>query len=294
MRLRRRSSVERLRVDRELADVPVAVTDIRPTRGWVGPHLRELWRYRELFYFLVWRNVKIRYKQTFIGMSWAVIQPFVTMVVFSIFFGALAKIPSDGIPYPIFSFCGLLPWQLFATGVRQSSNSLIGNAALVTKIYFPRLLIPSSAVLTGLVDFAIAFVVLVGMMLFYGFIPTWQAAWLPVFLLVAMATSLGIGMWLSAISVRYRDVQHIVGFVTQMWMFATPVIYPTSLFRGRWSFVLTLNPMSSVVEGFRWALLGSGQAPSRSLGVACGVAVTLLVSGVFVFRRAERSFADFI
>ena len=270
------------------------VTVIRPSKGWRFLDLKELWRYRELLYFLVWRDLKVRYKQTLIGGAWAIIQPFFTMVVFSLFFGRLANIPSDGVPYPIFSYTGLLPWTFFANGMNQASNSLVGNANLVSKVYFPRLLIPLSAVFTGVVDFALAFIVLIGMMLYYGIYPTWSALLLLPFLLLALVTSLATAVWLSALGVEYRDVRYVVPFLTQLWLFATPVIYPSSLLHGPWKILLGLNPMSGVVEGFRWALLRSGNPPGGMFGVSVLAAFLLLVSGAFYFRRMERTFADVI
>lgn len=269
-------------------------TRIEPSRGWVSLKLGELVAYRELLYFLVWRDIKVRYKQTALGASWAVIQPFFTMVVFSVFFGTLAKVPSDGVPYPIFSFAALVPWTFFANALTQSSNSLVGSANLIKKVYFPRLTIPIASVVGGLVDFAIAFVMLLGMMVYYGMVPTAQVIWLPVFILLAVATSLGVGLWLSAMNVKYRDVKYIVPFLTQLWMFATPVAYPSSLLSEPWRTVYGLNPMAGVVEGFRWALLGSGQRPGAMMAVSAVAALLLLVSGAFYFRRMEKSFADIV
>jgi lipopolysaccharide transport system permease protein len=269
------------------------VTVIRPSRGWVSLQLRELWAYRELLYFLTWRDLKVRYKQTVVGATWAVIQPFLTMVVFSVFFGRLANIPSDGLPYPVFSFAGLLPWGYFANALGRSSNSLVGSAHLISKVYFPRLVVPISSVLSGLLDFAIAFVVLLGLMQFYGIRPTPAALLLPLFLLLAMITALGVGLWLSALNVRYRDVGYVVPFLTQLWLFATPVVYPSSLLPEPWRTVYGLNPMAGVVEGFRWALLGS-TPPGPMLALSTLVSLALLVSGGFYFRRAERTFADVV
>jgi len=272
----------------------VEVTFIRPSKGWRFLNLGELWRYRELLYFLVWRDLKVRYKQTVIGAAWAIIQPFFTMVVFSLFFGRLANIPSEGVPYPIFSYTGLLPWTFFANGMTQASNSLVGNANLISKVYFPRLLVPLSAVFTGVVDFALAFLVLIGMMFYYHVSPTWSALWLLPFLLLAFVTALGTALWLSALNVEYRDVRYVIPFLTQLWLFATPVIYPSSLLHGPWKILLGLNPMSGVVEGFRWALLRSGSAPGGMFGVSVLAAFLLLASGAFYFRRMERTFADVI
>lgn len=269
------------------------VTVIEPSRGSSTLKLSELWEYRELLYFLIWRDIKVRYKQTTLGAAWAIIQPFTTMVVFSMFFGGLAKIPSEGIPYPIFSYAALLPWTFFANGMRHASNSLVGSAHLITKVYFPRLVAPLSSVLAGLLDFAIAFVVLLGMMLFYEVPPTGAMIWLPPFLLLALVTALGVGLWLSALNVRYRDVGFVVPFLTQVWLFATPVAYPSSLLSEPWRTLYGLNPMVGVVEGFRWALLG-GNPPGPMLGLSAIVAVLLLVGGAYYFRRMEKTFADVV
>jgi lipopolysaccharide transport system permease protein len=269
-------------------------TVIGPDRRRLGLDLRDLWTYRELFFFLVWRDVKIRYKQTVIGAAWAVIQPFFTMVVFSIFFGVLAKVPSDGVPYPVFSYCGLLPWTFFSNGMTQAANSLLGNATLISKVYFPRVLIPLSAIVTGLVDFGFALCVLVGMMLFYRIHPTWHIVWLPVFLVVSFIVALGAGLWLAALNVRFRDIRFVVGFVISFWLYATPVIYPSSLLGGRLASLVGLNPMSAVVEGFRWCLLGIGIGPGHMLLVSLGFSMFLLASGAWYFRRVERTFADVI
>ena len=266
---------------------------IRPSRGWVSLNLRELWEYRELFYFLVWRDVKVRYKQTALGAAWAIIQPFMTMVVFSLFFGRLAKMPSDGIPYPIFSYTALLPWNYFAQSLSRSANSLVGSANLIRKVYFPRLVVPLSSVLSGLIDFAIAFVVLIGMMLYYGIQPTAATLLLPLFLLLAMVTALGVGLWLSALNVQYRDVRYVVPFLTQFWLFATPVVYPSSLLPEPWRALYGLNPMVGVVEGFRWALLGANP-PGSMMAVSVLVSLFLLISGAFYFRRMEKTFADVV
>lgn len=283
--------------DDERQDAAVAedypVTVIEPSRGWVALKWRELWEYRELLYFLIWRDIKVRYRQTVLGAAWAVIQPFFTMVVFSIFFGRLAKIPSDGIPYPIFSYTALLPWSFFANGMRQASNSLVGSANLITKVYFPRLVAPLSKVLSGLLDFAIAFVVLLGMMLFYGVRPTAAMIWLLPFLLLSLVTALGVALWLSALNVQYRDIRYAVPFLTQFWLFATPIAYPSNLLPEPWRTLYGLNPMVGVVEGFRWALLGS-HPPGPMLGLSAAVAVLLLVSGAYYFRRMEKTFADVV
>jgi len=267
---------------------------IKPTKGWASLQLKDLWEYRELLYFLVWRDIKVRYKQTVLGAAWAIIQPFFTMVVFSLFFGKLAKMPSDGVPYPLFCFTALVPWTLFSNGLSQSSNSLVGSAHLITKVYFPRLVIPISSVLSGTLDFFISFVVLLGLMALYGIFPTGNILWLPLLILFAFVGSLGVGMWLSALNVQFRDVRYIVPFLTQIWLFATPIAYPSSLLSEPWRTIYGLNPMVGVVEGFRWALLGSDTAPGPIVIVSSMVALFLLVGGAFYFRRMEKNFADLV
>ncbi len=265
---------------------------IRPSKGWVSLNLGDLWRYRELMLFLAWRDISIRYKQTVLGAAWAILQPFFTMVVFSVFFGMLAKVPSDGLPYPVWSFCALIPWQLFAYSLTESGNSLVANQNLITKVYFPRVVIPIAATLGGLLDFVIAFVVLIAMMLFYHISPT-SAIWsLPLFILLAIITALGAGLWLSALNVEYRDVRYTITFLIQFWMFLTPIAYPSSLVPARFRLLYGLNPMAGVVQGFRWALLGSEQAPGLMTGVSVVIAIALFFSGLAYFRRMERSFAD--
>ena len=267
---------------------PETVTWIRPSRGWGLPDLGELWRYRELIYFLIWRDVKVRYKQTALGAAWAVIQPLATMGVFSVFFGNLAGVPSDGVPYPLFALAALVPWTFFSQGLIQSSNSLVGSQNLVSKVYFPRLAIPLAAVLAGLVDFLVAFALLLAALAFYQIVPggsEGRVIWLPLFLLLALVTSLGVGLWLSAWSVRYRDVRYLVPFLAQLWLLATPVAYPASLLSEPWRTVYGINPMAGVVEGFRWALLGTETGPGPLVLVSAGVALVLLVSGLAVFRR---------
>ena len=274
------------------SDVPVIV--VKPSRGWVSLKLNELWHYRELLYFLTWRDIKVRYKQTVLGAAWAIIQPFFTMVVFSLFFGKLAKVPSDGIPYPIFAYAALVPWTFFANGLSQSSNSLVDNANMLKKVYFPRLVVPLSSVISGVVDFILAFTVLLGMMLFYGIYPTINVLWLPFLLLLTLTTSLGVGLWLSAMNVQFRDVRYTVPFLTQFWLFATPIAYPSSLLSEPWRTLYGINPMVGVVEGFRWALLGTDTAPGPIILVSSLVAVALLVSGCFFFRKMEKTFADVV
>jgi lipopolysaccharide transport system permease protein len=268
------------------------VLRIEPSRGWVSLRLGELWEYRELLYFLVWRDIKVRYKQTALGAAWAILQPVLTMVVFSVFFGRLAKVPSDGIPYPVFALAALVPWQLFAYSVSESTNSLVVSQNLIKKVYFPRLVIPVASVLAGLVDFAISFVALVGLMTYYGIRPTAAIAILPLFILLAVASALCVGLWLSALNVQFRDVRYTIPFLTQFWMFVTPVAYPSSLIPGKWRTVFGLNPMAGVVEGFRWALLGKATSLGPLLAVSIGVVVVLLFGGLVYFRRMESTFAD--
>jgi lipopolysaccharide transport system permease protein len=253
-----------------------------------------LWEYRELLYFMAWRDIKVRYKQTVLGAAWAIIQPFFTMVVFSIFFGRLAKVPSDGLPYPIFAYAALVPWTFFANGLNQASNSLVGSANLIKKVYFPRLVVPISSVISGVVDFVLAFAVLLGMMLFYGILPTVNILWLPFFVLLIFVTALGVGFCLSALNVQFRDVRYTVPFLTQFWLFATPIAYPSSLLSEPWRTLYGINPMVGVVEGFRWALLGTDTAPGPIIIVSTVVALVLFVGGAFYFRRLERSFADVV
>lgn len=271
-----------------------SLTVIRPATGWIGLGLAELNEYRELLFFLVWRNVKVRYKQTVLGAAWAVLQPLLTMVVFTIFFGKLAGLASDGLPYPLFSYAALVPWTFFATGLTTSSNSLVGSQNLVTKVYFPRLVIPIAAVLSGLVDFVIAFALLVAMMVYYGIYPGWNVLWLAPMLLLAVATALGTGLWLSAMNVRFRDVRHVVPFLTQTWLFATPIAYASSEVPETWRLAYGLNPMTGVVEGFRWALLGVETRPEPMIAVSSLAAIALLTSGAYYFRRMEKSFADLV
>jgi len=269
-------------------------TVILPPRAWAGLRLKELWEYRELVWFLVWRDVKVRYKQTVLGAAWAILQPGLTVVVFSLFFGRLARMPSDGLPYPIFSFTALVPWTLFAFGLTQATNSVVGSQQLITKVFFPRLAIPLAAVLSGIVDFAMAFVVLLGMMVYFGIEPTRHIVWIPLLTGLALVTALGAGFWLAALNVQYRDVRYVLPFVTQLWLFATPIAYPASLLHEPWHTVYGINPMAGVVEGFRWALLGGGTAPGPMTAVSAIVSVLLLLSGAYYFQRMERMFADVV
>lgn len=270
------------------------ITIISAARGWVPLNLAELWEYRELLYFLAWRDIKVRYKQTVLGIAWAILQPFLAMVVFSVFFGKLAKMPSDGVPYPIFAYCGLLPWQLFAHALTESAHSLVANERLITKVYFSRLVVPLATVCVGLIDFGIAFVILLAMMVAFHIVPSWVVLTLPLFLMLAVAAAVAVGLWLSALNVRYRDVRYTIPFLVQCWLFATPVVYPSSLVPGPWRVLYGLNPMAGVVEGFRWSLLGTGQSPGPMLIVSVAVVVAGLLGGLYYFRRAEKTFADVV
>lgn len=256
--------------------------------------LAELWDYRELFYFLTWRDIKVRYKQTAFGAAWAVLQPFLTMVVFSLFFGSLAGIPSGGVPYPVFAFAALVPWTFFATAVALAGNSLVEQERILAKVYFPRLIVPAAAVLACLVDFAIAFVVLLVMMLVYGIVPTAAILTLPFFVLLAALTALAVGLWLSALNVLYRDVRYVIPFLVQLWLFISPVAYPSSLVPEPWDAVYGLNPMAGVIDGFRWALLSEAEPPGPLLAVSVVTIAALLAGGLLYFRRMERSFADVV
>ncbi len=270
------------------------LTLIKPSRGWAALDLRELWVYRELVYFLTWRDLKVRYKQTLLGAAWAVLQPFLTMVVFSIFFGDLAKVPSDGIPYPIFAYTALLPWQLFTKALQDASRSLVSSSHMITKVYFPRVILPLASILAGVVDFFVAFIVLLGMMVYYQIAPTSRVFILPLLLLLTLITALGVGLWLSALNVLYRDINYIVHFLTQFWMFITPIAYPASMIPEKWLPLYALNPMTGVVEGFRWALLNRGDFPSLLIGISTVVSMIVLISGMFYFKRMERQFADMV
>jgi lipopolysaccharide transport system permease protein len=291
---------------------------IEPSTGWVSLKIKELWEYRELLYFLTWRDIKVRYKQTTLGAAWAIIQPFLTMVVFSLFFGRLANVPSDGLPYPIFSYAALVPWTFFAQGMTQSTLSLVNSSNLLKKVYFPRLVIPISSVLAGVVDFILAFIVLLGMMIYFGinpftvqipfplfthsslpigpviYVANFNFLWLSYFFLLAFVTSLGVGLWLSAMNVQFRDIRYVVPFLVQIWMFITPIAYPSSLLGEPWRTLYGINPMAGVVEGFRWALLGTNTAPGPIIIVSSVVAILLLVTGAFYFRRMEKTFADVV
>lgn len=276
----------------DTAQAPVTI--IRPPRGWVPIDLHGLWTYRELLYFLVWRDIKVRYKQTVLGVAWAIIQPLFMMIILTLFFGILAKVPSGDVPYPLFSYTALLPWTLFAGSVTRASVSLVQDANLIRKVYFPRLLLPFASILSPLVDFAISFLVLIGLMFYFGYHPAVAMLWLPLFLILELMLALGIGLWLSAINVQYRDVTHIVPFLIQLWMFASPIIYSSNFVPARFQVAYgILNPVAGIIEGFRWAILGT-EPPSFILAPSVAIIIVVLVSGAFYFRRREKAFADII
>jgi len=288
-------------IDPQHADSKMAVDPedrkafaVREPQMGISLRLRELYEYHELIYFLIWRDLKVRYKQTALGVAWAILQPFLMMVVFTLIFGRFAKVPSDGVPYPIFSFVALLPWQLFANALSNSSNSLVNNSNLITKVYFPRMILPLSSVIGGLVDFFLAFLVLSGMMIYYGVTPTSAALTLPLFILLALATSFAVSLWLSALNVQYRDVRYTIPFLTQFWLFLTPIAYPTSIVPEKWRLIYGLNPMAGVVEGFRWALIGTSSLDWHVITASVTIVVALLVGGLVYFRRKEKIFADII
>ncbi|OLE54041.1 MAG: phosphate ABC transporter permease [Acidobacteria bacterium 13_1_20CM_3_53_8] len=266
---------------------------IRPAKGWGGFNLRDLWAYRELLYFLTWRDIKIRYKQTILGVAWAIIQPLFAMLMFTLFFGKLAKMPSDGIPYPVFAYAGLLPWTFFSNAVTNSGNSLVGNSNLITKVYFPRVIIPGAAVCAGIVDFLIASTILLGLMFYYGIALTWSFLIFPLLMVITTLLALGVGMWVSALNVKYRDIRYALPFLIQLWMFATPIIYPLNIVPERFRWVMLINPLSGLVEAFRATLLGR---PFNwvEIGLACLITFALLAYSFYVFRRMEKSFADVV
>jgi len=273
-------------------NIPISIYE--PTHGWLSLRLGELWHYRELLYFLTLRDIKIRYKQTALGVAWAVLQPLITMVIFSVVFGELANLPSDGIPYPVFSFAALLPWGLFSGALQRAGTSLVSNSNLITKVYFPRLVIPFSAVAAGLIDFSISFIVFLGLMFFYKISFTWLIFTIPFFVILALLTALAVSLWLSALNVQYRDVQHMIPFLIQAWMYASPVAYSLDLIpTGPWRIIYGLNPLSGVIQGFRWALLG-GNPPDELMIISIAIVLLLLVSGLFYFRRMEKTFADVV
>jgi lipopolysaccharide transport system permease protein len=277
-----------------IPDQEEEITYIKPSKGWGSLNLRELWIYRELIYFLTWRDLKVRYKQTALGAGWAVLQPVLSMIVFTIFFGQLLNVPSEGVPYPIFSYAALLPWGVFAKALNDTGRSLVSNRAMLTKIYFPRMVIPLASVFSSLADFLIAFVVMLGLMYYYQIAPTSNIWTLPLFLLLAVITALGVGLWLSAMNVLYRDIGYMIPYITQLWFYLTPIVYPASKVPEQWQFFYALNPMIGVVEGFRWALLGTADAPSPMIAVSAFISMALFVSGMFYFRRMERTFADMV
>ena len=267
---------------------------LKPTKGWLPVDFNELWRYRELIYFLTWRDIKVRYKQAVLGIAWALLQPLLTVLILTVVFGILLQTPSQGLPYPLFAISALLPWQLFANALQRSSISLVGNANLITKIFFPRLAIPLSSVMAALVDFGVSFFVLIGMMVYYRYMPGWNILLLPVIILFALLTALSVGLWLSAINVQYRDVQHMVPFIVQVWMYASPIVYPIDIIpEGIWRTLYGLNPMVGVIQSYRWALLG-GDQPDATMLISIVVVIILLVSGVYYFRRMEKTFADIV
>lgn len=274
--------------------IPRRKTVIVPSRGWISLNLKELWQYRELLGILAWRDVSVRYKQSIVGIGWAIIQPVMTMIIFTIIFGKFAKLPSEGIPYPVFTYCALLPWNYFSRSLSDSSDSLVGSAHLVTKIYFPRIILPVSKVFAGLIDLSIAFVILLGMMVWYRMIPTVGIFFLPVFILVAMLAALGVGLWFTALNVLYRDVKFVVPFLVQFWMYASPVAYSTSIIPDRWKWVYGLNPMVGVVEGFRWALLGKSAPFFSMFLIPILIIFFVLISGLYFFKHMEKTFADII
>jgi len=271
------------------------VVVIKPSKGWVGLRLKDLWVYRELVYFLTWRDLKVRYKQSVLGVLWAILKPFMTMVVFTIFFGNFAKMPSDGVPYPIFAYTATLPWELFASAMSVASRSMVSSGSMISKIYFPRLIVPLASVMSALVDFFIGFIILIGMMIYYKIIPTIATLWLPLLILLALVTALGVGFWSSALMVRYRDVGYLMPFLTNIWMYITPVVYPASMIPEKWRLIYYLNPMTGVVEGFRYALLGTTQSISTGMVLlSAAISLIILVTGLFYFRRMEKQFADMI
>jgi lipopolysaccharide transport system permease protein len=270
------------------------VLRIVPPRGWLDIDFKELWAARELLYFFVWRDIKVRYKQTAIGAAWAVIQPFMTMVVFSLFFGKLAKMDSHGLPYPIFYYSALLPWTYFAGALQQATSVVVDQQHVITKVYFPRLVLPLAAVTSGLLDFTISFLVFVGIMVWYRIKPGPALFLFPLFLLLAVLTALGVGLWLSALNALYRDVRYVIPFLVQFWLFASPVAYPSSLVPEHWRWLYGLNPMAGVIEGFRWALTGHGQPPNVMLAVSTGMVLLLVVGGLAFFHRMEGTIADVV
>jgi lipopolysaccharide transport system permease protein len=273
---------------------PLPFVCIEPSKGWFSLKLGELWTYRELLYFLIWRDVKVRYKQTAIGAAWALLQPFLTMVIFGMVFRKFANVPSDGLPYAVFAYTALLPWTLFSGAVNRASSSIVSQASVISKVYFPRLIVPLAATVSGVVDFAVAFSLLIAMMVWYGIIPGWEIFSLPLFLLLGLTTALAVGLWLSALNVKYRDVNHAVPFLVQIWLFASPIAYPTSLVPEQWRFLYSLNPLVGVIEGFRWALLGNESPDFGIIAISACTVVVILFTGLIYFKRVERTFADVV
>lgn len=283
-----------LQSTRLLSSPRTPVLRIEPSRSWLSFGLDELWEYRELLYFLIWRDVKVKYKQTVIGAAWVIIQPLSTMIIFTVVFGHFANMPSDGLPYPVFAYAALLPWNYFASSLNKSVTSLVGNAHLITKVFFPRLLLPVSAVVSGILDFAISFVFLLGMMAWYRITPGWGILLLPLFILLIILTTLSVSLWLSVINVRYRDIGQAVPFLVQIWLFASPVAYPLSVVPERWRIPYSLNPMTGVIEGFRWALLGKATPDLLPVIIAIGIVLALFFGGIIFFKRMEDTFADVV
>jgi lipopolysaccharide transport system permease protein len=284
---------------REITTEPAKITDdvvvIQPVRGLVALNLKEVWRYRELIYFFTWRDLKVRYKQSVLGVLWAILQPLMSMVVFTIFFGGLAKVPSDGVPYPIFSYAALVPWTFFAAALDKSARSMLTSGNMISKIYFPRIIVPLSSVLANLVDFFIAFSILIVMMFMYHIVPTFNLLWLPLFLLLSIITALGVGLWLSALLVMYRDFGYLLGYIATFWQYVSPVIYSSSLVPQKWLLLFSLNPMTGIIEGFRWALLGTARVVTPIMFViSASISIVLFITGLYYFRRMERIFADMI
>ena len=273
---------------------PVATTVVQPRKAFWDLDLKGLWEYRELLYFLVWRDIKVKYKQTALGVAWAILQPLLATLIFSVFFGRLAHIPSDGVPYPVFVYVAMVPWQYFANALTESSNSLVASQNLIKKVYFPRLVIPMGSVLAGLVDFCCSFIILIGMMFYYGITPSASIFLFPVFLLLAVCTALAVGLWLSALNVQFRDVRYTITFLTQFWLFATPVVYPSSLVPAKWRVWFGLNPMAGVIDGFRYALLGRAAKPGPMVWVSAGAVAILLLGGLLYFKKMESTFADVV
>lgn len=271
----------------------IPITTIQPSNGWMQIDLRELLAYRELIYTFALRDIKVRYKQTALGAAWAIIQPLFAMVVFTVIFGGLAKIPSEGIPYPLFSYAALLPWTLFSEGITRSTSSMITNSNIMTKVYFPRLIMPISGILSPIVDFMVSFIILIGLILYYGRTPTINIIWLPIFLLLVLAASLGVGLWLSALNVQYRDFQYTIPFIIQIWLYSSPVVYASTLVPDKYRLIYGLNPMAGAIEGFRWALLGT-EPPSSMIYVSALMVIIILVSGMHYFKRMEKTYADVV